>query len=320
VAWSDELCAKMDVDRGKLPRIVKSTDVIGVTTAQAARDTGLPAGIPIVAGCGDQTAGFTGAGILRVGQLVDVSGTACILGACVDSYRYDARGKTLACVKAPVGDSYYLLTVVLGGRTHNWFIEEFFPEEAAKVRAEGGDIYRRLDALARAVPPGSDGLVSINYLQGRFFPPDPFTRGLFVGHTWAHSRIHFYRAILESIAYDHYLSREIIKSLVPGTPFPTVTAIGSGAKSELWMQIKADVLQTPYESLHRSDLSTLGAAILAGLGVGMFAGPEEVTKRLVSVSRRVEPTPGEGEKYRKYIEVYDGLFGALKDTYRRLAT
>jgi xylulokinase len=318
--WSEELCRGMGVDMGKLPRIVKSTDIIGETTTQASHDTGLPSGIPIAAGCGDQTAGFIGAGILGTGQIVDVSGTACILGVCVDSFQYDAKHKTLACVKSAVGDQYYLITVVLGGRTHNWFIEEFFKDEAAAVRKSGGDIYRHLDDKARAIPPGSDGLVSINYLQGRFFPPDPFVRGLFIGHTWAHTRMHFYRSILESIAYDHYLSREIIRELVPRTVLQSVTAIGSGAKSQLWMQIKADVLQASYQSLHRSDLSTLGAALLAGFGVGMFTNPEEVTRRYATVKQRIEPTPGEGEKYRKYIEVYDELFRSLKSAYRKLAT
>jgi xylulokinase len=319
-AWSPELCAALGVGPEKLPRIVKSTDVIGETTVESGADSGLPAGIPIAAGCGDQTAGFVGAGILRTGQIVDVSGTACILGACVDSFRFDAKHRTLACVKSAVGGLYYLITVVLGGRTHNWFIEEFFPEEAEAVRRSGGDIYSHLDAKARAVPPGSDGLVSVNYLQGRFFPPDPSVRGLFIGHTWAHTRMHFYRAILESIAYDHFLSREIIRELVPGTSLGSVTAIGSGARSELWMQIKADVLQAAYQSLHRSDLSTLGSAMLAGLSVGLFSGAEEVTRRFVSVKKRVEPVPGEDAKYMKYVRVYEGLFRSLADTYRRLAS
>ena len=305
---------------GKLPRIVKSTDIIGATTAEAARDTGLPQGIPIAAGCGDQAAGFVGAGILRTGQVVDVSGTACILGACVDSFRTDMKNKTLACMKAAIGGQYYLISVVLGGRTHNWFIEEFFTEEAEQVRRSGGDVYRHLDEKAAKIPAGSDGLVSINYLQGRFFPPDPATRGLFIGHTWAHTRIHFYRAILESIAYDHFLTREIIRDLLPETELGSVTAIGSGARSELWMQIKADVLQSSYQSLLRSDLSTLGAALLAGFSVGMFSRPEELAGRFVKSNKRIEPRAAEGPKYAKGIKVYEELFHALKGVYRTLAS
>jgi xylulokinase len=319
-AWSEELCKSLDVDIGKLPRIVKSTDIIGVTTSSAHRDTGLPVGIPIAAGCGDQTAGFIGAGILETGQIVDVSGTACILGACVDAFRCDTAHKTLACVKAAVGDRYYLISVVLGGRTHNWFIEQFCAEEAERIRLEGGDVYQKLDEAAAHIPPGSDGLVSVNYLQGRFFPPDPSVRGLFVGHTWAHTRSHFYRAILESIAYDHYLTREIIRGLLPGTALREVTAIGSGARSRLWMQIKADVLQTPYQSLQRSDLSTLGSALLAGFSTRMFSGPGEVTRRFAKPSIRIEPVAGADRPYRKGIEIYDELFRAMKDIYKRIAS
>jgi len=131
--------------------------------------------------------------------------------------------------------------------------------------------------------------------------------------------MHFYRSILESIAYDHYLTREIIRELLPGTPFGCVTAIGSGAKSALWMQIKADVLQTPYQSLQRSDLSTLGSAVLAGLATGAFPGVQEVTRRFVSVHKRIEPVKGADAAYRKYIDVYAELFHSLKDVYRRLS-
>jgi len=317
--WSQELCGAMGVDMGKLPRIVRSTDLVGEVSRQAAAETGLAAGTPIAAGCGDQSAGFVGAGILREGQMVDVSGTACILGAAVGDFRCDARHRTLACLKAAIGDGYHLISVVLGGRTHNWFIEEFCKEEMGKVPAGFGSVYEYLDSLAAKVPAGSDGLVSINYLQGRFFPPDPAVRGLFVGHTWAHTRMHFYRAILESIAYDHYLTREIVRELLPGLELGTVTAIGSGAGSELWMQIKADVLQAPYQNLQRSDLATLGAAVIGGYAVGLFKDVDTITERLARPNRTVQPRAGADRPYRRNIQVYRELFEQLRPIYRRLA-
>jgi xylulokinase len=317
--WSEQLCRSLEVDMGKLPRIVASTELIGEVSRQAAEDTGLAAGTPIAAGCGDQAAGFVGAGILQEGQMVDVAGTACILGAFVPDYRCDTRHQTLACMKAALGEGYYLISVVLGGRTHNWFIEEFCGPELKKVPKGFGSVYEYLDSLAAKVPAGSDGLVSINYLQGRFFPPDPAVRGLFIGHTWAHSRMHFYRSVLESIAYDHYLTRQIIRELLPGLKLGTVTAIGSGAASELWMQIKADVLQAPYQSLSRSDLSTLGSAIIAGSAVGMFKDAKTITERFVKPKRTVQPRPGAERSYLRNIEVYRDLFGLLRPIYGRLA-
>ena len=109
-------------------------------------------------------------------------------------------------------------------------------------------------------------------------------------------------------------------ALLPGTAMREVTAIGSGAQSELWMQIKADVLQAPYQSLERTDLSTLGSALLAGFSIGMFSRPEEVTRRFLKPDKRIDPRPGADLGYRKSIEIYDELFRALKDVYRRLAS
>ncbi len=318
-SWSDELIKKMDIDVRKLPRIIKSTDIIGEVIQRASKDSGIPAGVPVSAGCGDQSAGFVGAGIFEHGQLVDVSGTACIFGVCIDDYRYDAKNKTLACLKSAIGNNYHMVSVVLAGRTHKWFIDEFFTEEKEKAQKNKEDIYNILDEQAASLEPGSGGLVAINHLQGRFFPPDPNTRGLFIGHTWAHKKIHFYRSILESIGYDHFLTKAIIKDLVPEIIFDRVTAIGSGAKSKLWMEIKSNILQTPYQNLIRSDLSTLGSAIIAGYSTGIFKNIDGIRKKSARPDLTVFPKKGEEKKYVKYIEAYRDLLPLLKDIYRRLS-
>jgi xylulokinase len=318
--WSDEICTKLQIDCKKLPRIVKSTDIIGEVSREASEKTGLPPGVPICAGCGDQAAGFIGAGIFTTGQLADVSGTACIFAANVGSFTSDLKHKTVACMKTALGDNYYLLSVVLGGRTHKWFVDEFFAEEKKKIEGSGGDIYQFLDEQAKTLEPGSGGLVAIDYLQGRFFPPDPYMRGLFIGHTWAHKKIHFYRSILESIAYDHYITREIIQELIPGLNLQEVTAIGSGANSTLWMQIKSDILQIPYQNLQRSDLATLGSAIIAGHSVGLFENIHNTLQKIVKKKSKVFPEAGNEKNYEKYIEIYRDLFGALKKIYPRLSS
>jgi xylulokinase len=318
--WSDEICDRLEIDQNKLPKIVKSTKIIGELTTSAERDTGLRKGIPICAGCGDQAAGFIGAGIVKPGQMVDVSGTACILGANVGSYTYDREHKTVACMKSATGNGYYLLSVVLGGRTHNWFIDEFFPEEKKRMEKGGGDIYSYLDSQAQKLGPGSDGLIAIDYLQGRFFPPDSNVRGLFIGHSWAHKKIHFYRAILESIAYDHYITRDIIRELAGDLDIEVVTAIGSGARSTFWMQIKADVLQIPYQNLFRSDLATLGSAVLAGYAAGVVMDIQNTLQEIVKPNLLIRPVPGEDMKYQKYIDIYGELFSALRDIYARISS
>jgi len=315
--WSEELLTKLEVDREKLPRIIKATDIIGETTGEVSKTTGLPRGIPICAGCGDVTAGYIGAGILKQGQMVDISGTANILAVNISEYKYD---ENIACIKSPINDTYYLMSNVLGGRTHKWFVEEFFTEEIKKITKKGGNIYSYLDEHAKSIQPGSDGLLAIDDLQGRFFPPDPSMRGLFIGHTWSHKKIHFYRAILESIAYDHYFTRNIILGLLPNLDLKSVIAIGSGAESQLWLQIKADVLQLPFQNLFRSGLSTLGSAMIAGYAVGLYKSIEESLKGILKVKKEVIPKSDEFVKYSKYIHIYIELLDLLKETYRKLSS
>jgi xylulokinase len=240
------------------------------------------------------------------------------MGAAVKKYCFDSENKTLACMKSALGDTYYLLSVVLGGRTHKWFVDEFYKEEI-KILDKNINIYDYLDTLAEEIQPGSGGLISINYLQGRFFPPDSNTRGLFIGHTWAHTKMHFYRSILESIGYDHYLTKEIIKELLPGQDFDNVTAIGSGNKSRFWMQIKADILQQPYQTLFRSDLSTLGSAIIAGYASGIFKDVKKVISDILKVKETIYPQEGADKKYLGYIDIYKNLFAALKESYRKIS-
>ena len=162
--WSYDLCKKLNVDMVKLPRIIKSSEIIGEVTRRGSEDSGLPLGLPVAAGCGDQSAGLIGAGIIEKGQLVDVSGTACILGVCTDAYKYDLKHKTLACMKSAIGSQFHLISVVLAGRTHKWFVDEFFSDEEEKANKNNMNVYDYLDDLASKLNPGSDGLISIDYL------------------------------------------------------------------------------------------------------------------------------------------------------------
>jgi xylulokinase len=317
--WSQELCELLEVDIEKLPTIIKSTEIIGEISKKASEDTNIPQGVPISAGCGDTAAGFIGAGIVNNGQMVDVSGTACVLGACINDYKYDIKNKTLACMKSAIGNNYYLMSCVLGGRTHKWFVDEFFSEDKKKINKSISNIYNSLDMTVKDIKPGSEGLISINHLHGRFFPPDPYMRGLFIGYTWAHKKIHFYRSILESIAYDNYLTKKILKEMVKELKLEVITSIGSGSNSELWMQIKADVLQIPYQNLLRSDLTTLGSAIIAGYSAGLFSDIRDILRRVVKIKRKIIPILGKDKEYIKYIEIYKELLNKLSDIYKKIS-
>ena len=316
-SWSVELCDKLEVDMKKLPKIIKSTEIIGQTSSKIFDQTSLPKGIPITAGCGDIVAGYVGAGILSSGEMADISGTANILAVNLDRFTWH---KHFANLKSPINDSYYLLlSHVLGGRTLKWFTDEFYSEIRKEIEKDGESIYTYLDTEASKVPPGSNGLVSINDLQGRFFPPDPNMRGLFIGHTWSHKRIDFYRSILEAVAYDYLLGIKILKSIGPDLKLKEVIAVGSGAKSNVWMQIKANVLQIPFKTLNRSDLSTFGAAVIGAYAVGLIDNIEEYLVRVLKTRSVLDPVLKEDKKYRKYSQVYMNILSKLSPYYAKLA-
>ena len=321
-AWSDELCSAMDLPMEKLPRIVKSSEVIGGLCQEAARATGLPAGTPIVAGAGDQSAGFIGAGLTQPNRMGDAAGTYPVLSLCTDEFRPDLENLMAEIVPSPIPGLWNPVSLIIGGGlTHHWFLETFaYVDEVEDEKRGGTSIYSALDDKARNVSPGSDRLVFNPHLGGRACPTRTNYRGMWIGFTWTHRREHFYRSVLEAVAYDQYLAFQSLKAAYPESSVEEVIVYAGGAKSSLWNQIKADVMGLPYVCLNRENLSALGAAILAGYGLGIYDDMAETARRFVKHTDRFEPRPAVHEFYRAYAEFYGRLLDRVEPAYDELAT
>ena len=319
-AWSPELAELTGISLDLLPRIVPATTVIGHLSPQAAAACGLAAGIPLVAGAGDQVAGCLGAGLVRSGQLVDVAGTFPVFATCLNRFFADTRFGMLQPLAGPIGDDqwYPMMYISGGGLTHRWFRDQFAADAVAQASAEGVSPYQILDAQAERVPPGAEGLLFVPHLVGRACPPDPDVRGAWLGFTWTHERRHFYRAVLESIAYDFAQALDVVRTYFPDAPFSEVRVIGGGAKSQLWNQIKADVLGLPYVRLQREDLAALGCAIMAGHAVGLYPDIAATAARLAPGIGCVKPRPSYTEFYKPYVAAYEAAFDHLREVYAQL--
>ena len=318
--WSEELCHLFDVPVEKLPRIVKPWEIIGQLTAEAAEGCGLLAGTPIAAGCGDQAAGMLGAAMVETGMVFDVAGTASVFSICVDRYTPDLEHKTLFTARLVPEDLWYALAYINGGGLNlRWFRDQLAEEEKAKAEREGENAYAMLDAAAASVPPGSDSLLFLPHLGGRVTPSDPDLRGLWLGFTWSHRKEHLYRSLLEGVAYEYAYYLDIEKSLLPGLEFKEARVIGGGSKSDLWNQIKADVLGIPYVRLNRQEYAVLGSAIVAGYAVGIFDDLKATAKGFVEPISRTEPRPKHHAHYRPLVDLYFSLFDTLRPTYQDLA-
>ena len=319
--WSPELLEACGVPLEKLPNIVPATTVIGGLTREAARACGLAAGVPLVAGVGDQVATCLGAGLVQSGQLSDGAGTYSILAACLDRFLSDTRHGMLQTLAGPISDShwYSIMYVTGGGLTHRWFRDQFGCEEKAQAESVSTSAYQLLDQKAANLPPGCDGLLFIPHLFGRSCPEDPDVRGTWIGFSWNHHKEHFYRSVLEGIAYDYAETLSVIREYFPDIVYKEVRATGGGANSDLWNQIKADVLGLPYLRLQREDLAALGCSVIAGHAVGIYPDIADAARCCAQTTVRYEPSPEAHRRYAVYSELYCRAFGQLRGLYGELA-
>ncbi len=318
--WSHELIHAFDLAPEKLPRIVPAATVIGHLTSEAASACGLASGIPLVAGVGDSVAGFLGAGLVDPGQLIDIAGTFSVFALCLDSYVADTRYQMLQTLAGPLSDSHWYAMSYIGGGglTHRWFCEQF----VSKEEEHGNRVYQWLDAQAAQLPPGSEGLLFIPHLGGRACPPDPAVRGTWTGFTWKHTSVHFYRALLESVAYDYAEALAVVRDYLPASAFREVHVIGSGANSILWNQIKADVLGLPYIRLGRDSTATLGSAVVAGHAVGLYPDMAAAARRFATRTSEAEdtwwPRSASHRYYQEFSVAYRQAIKDLRGTFSAL--
>jgi len=319
IHWSDEICNALEIDTDKLPRLIDPTDIIGTLTKAAAEDCSLIEGLPIAAGAYDKPCDTLGSGSNEIGSIVDNAATYPAITVCVDGFTSDMKHKTLECHPSAIKDLWLLETYITGGGlTHKWFSDNFCNEEKTRAEKTGTSMYHLLDEEASKIPPGAEGLLFIPHLCGRATPCDPEVRGQWVGFTWTHKREHFYRSILESIAYEHACSLKIVTDNYPNIAFNKVIVLGGGASSSLWNQIKADVLGFPYIRLNREDFATLGAAIIGGKAVGLFEDMQATAKSFSHAQEKYFPRNEIHNYYKNYIDVYNRIFKDLKHVYNQL--
>jgi xylulokinase len=309
--WNEELLARFGLTTEKLPKIVEPWDIIGHLTADWAWETGLPEGLPIAAGCGDQSANVLGGGLVDPGVVFDTSGTASVFATIIDRFGTDTKYKCLMTCPHVIRGLYFPMAYLAGGGLNlRWFRDTVSPLEKAASETKGVNPYDALAEEAAAIPPGSEKLIFLPHLSGRNTPIDPDMRGAFLGLTWRHGKPHMVRAIMESIAYEYAFYLRAVREIAPGYDARHAINIGGGARSPLLRQIKADALGIDYQSLEREEFGTLGAAIVAGHAVGLFPDLAETARRFAGAS--VSTTRSRPEVTRSYAPYVDAYIDALQ--------
>ncbi len=286
-AWSSELCQRFGLDIDKLPRIIQPWTAVGEVSAEAARSFGLAPGTLVAAGCGDTAACALGAGAVRPGMLLDIAGTASVFAATTDRFVADRGSRTLLNMHSVIPGLYHPLAYIAGGGLAlRWFRDQFHhPQPGAAL----DNLYAEMDEAAARIPPGAEGLFFSPHLGGRVCPAAPEMRGSWTGFSWGHTPAHFYRAILESVAFEYARYLAILQQEVGGLRLIETRVAGGGARSLRWNQIKADVLGVPYQPLAREELGTWGAALIAGKAAGLFPDLAETAERTAALVGPAQP-------------------------------
>jgi xylulokinase len=313
--WWSEMLDYLGVTPGQLPRVEDSGVAVGRLTGEAAEETGLDKGTPVVTGALDQTAGLIGAGALKPGSVLETTGSCLAVCAGIDRMPpYDpARIVTCQCHAVP-GAYYLLFWAQTAGIVLKWFKENFFMLEEERAAAEGRDVFEEIEREALLAPAGSDGMIMLPHLSGAAGPEyNPHAKGVFYGITLRHGRPHFTRAIMESIAYIINRYVRILEEL--GVRVDEIRSIGGGAKTKLWNAIKADVTGKNLVTVDCEEASCLGAALLAGAGCGVFHSVRDARPAETAVRERYEPDLRHGEIYRKRYDEYLKLYESLEDMF-----
>jgi len=316
--WSDEFLQATGIPKDFLPPVYESIDVCGRITEQVAELTGLKEGTPVVGGGADNTCGATGTGIVKEGRVLASLGTSGVVFAHTDDVKVDPKMRVHTfCHSVP--HKWYLMGVMLSaGGAFRWYRDTFADVEKQEARSQNRDVYELLTAQAETVPLGSEGLFFLPYLMGERTPHQSAdARAGFIGLTARHTKSHCVRAILEGITYGMRDSLEIIRNL--GLNIQEIRLTGGGGKSKFWKQLQADIYGAEVVTVNNTEGPAFGAAIMAGVGAGIYRDIVEATEQLVKVVEHTQPREEEMKRYEEHYQLFTELYPALKNSYVRIA-
>lgn len=317
--WNEDLLSRFGLTTEKLPKIVQPWDIIGSLQPEWAAVTGLAAGTPIAAGCGDQSANVLGAGLVDPGAVFDTSGTASVFATVIDRFGVDSAYRCLMTCPHVIPGLYFPMAYLAGGGLNlRWFRDAISAKEKAEWEMAGVNPYEALASAAEEISAGSEKLIFLPHLSGRNTPNDPDMRGAFLGLTWRHGKPHMVRAILESIAYEYAFYLGAVREIAPDYHPKFAINIGGGARSAVLRQIKADVLGLDYRTLNREEFGTLGSAIVAGHAVGLFPDLRQTAREFAGEPNQFATARRDlTETYAPYIASYIDAMETLSPMFAR---
>ena len=312
--WSQALCSACGVDPAQFPEVLEAHQVQGEVTAEAAEATGLRVGTPVMAGSVDSATAALEVGVVEPGIAAEMTGTSTVVIIPNDSGLTEPA--LIAMPHALPGLHLLLGAMVSSGGSLRWFRDQLGQSEVQAAKEQGADAFDLLTEQAAQAPPGSDGVVFLPYMMGERSPLwHTNARGVFFGLSLATRKAALTRSILEGAAFA--LRHNVEVAADAGAEVREMRSVGGCSRSDLWNQIKADVLGLPVLLPRTSVGSPFGAAILAGMGAGAFPDVRKSLIEMVKLERRFEPNQANHERYSRIYRVFRDIYAHLKDDFDR---
>ncbi len=298
--WSPAQMSSLGIPMNLLPKIVNPWDIVGTLSLQQAEAAGLPVGIPIVAGAGDTMQSNLGCGLVESGMAADVAGTAAMFTVMVDGINEEiSRNSNLLFSIGTLPDTYfYWGYIVTGGLSLRWF------RDNVCGRQDDASFYDEIQELATKVEPGANGTLFFPYLQGGAGPLEGAS-GCFLNMTTATDRGEMWRAILESIAFEYLALTNTLRE--NGIPVNRITITEGGSQSQLWNQIKADMLNAEVHTLRRNEGAIVSNIAVAAFAVGDVPDLKEAITGWIEAKDSYVPDPKTNAKYQELFSAQQAL-------------
>ncbi len=307
--WSEEVLEVLEIPRAWMPKTYEGPEITGVVSAEAAEATGLKAGTPVMGGGGDQAAQAVGVGAVTPGIIALTLGTSGVVFATTAGAFIEPEGRLHAFCHSVPGAWHFMGVMLSAAGSLQWYHDTIAPDTS----------FDELLAPAEKAPAGAEGLFFLPYLTGERTPhPDPLARAAFIGLTVRHSRAHMTRAVLEGVAFGLRDSMELIRNAGLGS-INQVRVSGGGAKSPLWRQILADVMDAELVTVNTTEGAAFGAALLAGVGAAIWPTVEQACQATIRTTSTTRPHPDAVARYAVLYPQYRELYPALVPTFHAMA-
>jgi len=316
--WSRVMLSALGLTADMLPEVHESPVASSAICGSAARETGLSVATPVAGGAGDNAASAVGCGIVEDGAVAVSVGTSGTVSASMGRPAFDPEHRVDTCCHAVPGQWLAMGVMLSAGGALRWFRDALCEAESEEARSRGIDTYQVIAERAALAPAGSEGLLFLPYLSGERTPyTDPDARGCLVGLELRHTKSHMARAIMEGVSYGLRDAVEVIHEM--GLPIRELRGTGGGFRGGFWGQIFSDVCRKPVWGIAVDEGAAFGAALLAGVAVGIWPDVESACAAAVKTVHLATPDPSSSRIYGRYYAVYRGLYGALREHFAGIA-